>query len=456
MYKRHFGLSVSPFRITPDTRKFFGGGQRAEILETLIYAICNGEGMIKVTGEIGTGKTMLCHMLQEQLPDSVEVVYLANPNLTRDEILTAIVLELELPVPEGCSRLQLMQHLQDYLLYCHRKQRRVVVFIEEAQQMPLQTLEEIRLLSNLETRDAKLLQLLLFGQPELDKLLEKHEIRQLRDRIGHSIHLTPLSSKEVAEYLRFRLHNAGYRGGELFTWSACWLLALSSGGLIRRLHHLAEKSLLSAFSANAVRVRLIDAWRARSDGQHLAKLPRFAGGVVAGTLITALTVFLQNLPAPQAESTQAAAMQRIAETPTPDPVLEAARQRALSIQPSAGLPAVSQRLAASEIWLRNPHGGLTIQLLLSEDDDLANIEKLIEKQPYRNIQSNIFLSRSEIGGRPRWNVLYGNFDSKSKALAAIADLPDELRRHKPFIRSISALYKSQERTEAQTKKESSG
>ncbi len=95
MYNKHFGLSAAPFRITPDTRKFFGGGQRAEVLETLIYAICNGEGMIKVTGEVGTGKTMLCHMLQEQLPDTVEVIYLANPSLTRDEILTAIALELD-------------------------------------------------------------------------------------------------------------------------------------------------------------------------------------------------------------------------------------------------------------------------------------------------------------------------------------------------------------------------
>lgn len=453
MYKRHFGLSVSPFRITPDTRRFFGGGQRAEILETLIYAICNGEGMIKVTGEIGTGKTMLCHMLQDQLPDSVEVVYLANPGLTRDEILTAIILELELPVPEGCSRLQRIKHLQDYLLYCHRKQRRVVVFIEEAQQMPLQTLEEIRLLSNLETRDAKLLQLLLFGQPELDNLLNKHEIRQLRDRIGHTIHLTPLNTREVSEYLRFRLHNAGYRGGELFTRPACWLLAKSSGGLIRRLHHLAEKSLLSAFSANSARVRLVDAWRARCDAQPVAKLPRFAGGVAAGILMTAVTVFLQDFSAPQAESTQAAARPRIAEMPAPGPVLAAARQRALSIRPAAGLPAVSQRLAASQNWLRNEKGKLTIQLLLSDSDDLAKIEKLIEKQPYSDLQSNIYLSRSEIGGRPRWNVLYGNFDSKSKALAALADLPDEMRRHKPFIRSISALYKSHERTDAQNKKE---
>jgi len=455
MYKRHFGLSAAPFRITPDTRKFFGGGQRAEVLDTLIYAICDGEGMIKVTGEVGTGKTMLCHMLQEQLLDTVEVVYLANPSLTRDEILTAIALELELPAPEGCSRLQLQQHLQDYLLYCHRKQRKVVVFIEEAQQMPLQTLEEIRLLSNLETRDAKLLQLVLFGQPELDDLLAKHEIRQLRDRIGHSVHLSPLTTHEVSEYLRFRLHNAGYRGGELFTRSACRQLALSSGGLIRRLHLLADKALLAAFSANSARVRWIDTWRARCDGRRAARLPRFAGGVIAGAVVSVIALFLASplhTPEPMLTHVEIAA----AGNKGNSPALEEARQRALSIQPAAGLPRVSQRLLASQDWLLQTGNGLTVQLLLSDDDDLAKLEKLLQKETYKDILPSIYLARSEIGGRPRWNVLYGNFGSKSKALAAIADLPDEVRRHQPFLRSISALRGGDQHAEALANKEGPG
>ncbi|VAW73726.1 MSHA biogenesis protein MshM [hydrothermal vent metagenome] len=455
MYNRHFGLSMAPFRITPDTRKFFGGGQRAEVLDTLNYAICNGEGMIKVTGEVGTGKTMLCHMLQEQLPDNVEVVYLANPSLTCDEILTAIALELELPLPDGCSRLQLQQNLQDYLLYCHRKQRRVVVFIEEAQQMPLQTLEEIRLLSNLETRDAKLLQLVLFGQPELDELLAKHEIRQLRDRIGHSIHLSPLSMPEVAEYLRFRLHNAGYRGGELFTRAACRQLALSSGGLIRRLHHLADKALLSAFSANSARVRWVDAWRARCDGRPSRRVPRFASGLLAGAAVSGLALMLTNPP--QTTETTVSQVAEIRQSATESSaILMAARQKALSIQPAAGLPGVSRRLLASQGWLGQTGNGLTIQLLLSDDDDLAKVEKLFNKQSYKEIMPAIYLTRSEIGGRSRWNVLYGDFDNKTKALAAIADLPDEMRRHQPFLRSISALRGEHRRAESLASKEESG
>jgi len=295
----------------------------------------------------------------------------------------------------------------------------------------------------------------LFGQPELDELLGKHEIRQLRDRIGHSIHLSPLSAREVAEYLRFRLYNAGYRGGELFTPAACRQLALSSGGLIRRLHLLADKALLAAFSANSARVRWVDAWRARCDGRRQKRFPRFASGLLAGA---AASVFALLMASPL--HTPLPAATRLAETPVVhtnlSPALKAARQKALSIQPAAGLPRVSQRLQASQDWLRETGEGLTIQLLLSDDDNLAKIEKLLTKQSYKELLPTIYLARSEIGGRSRWNVLYGTFDSKSKALAAIADLPDEMRRHQPFLRSISALRGEHQRAEALANKEKQG
>ncbi len=279
----------------------------------------------------------------------------------------------------------------------------------------------------------------------------------LRDRIGHSIHLSPLTSREVAEYLRFRLYNAGYRGGELFTPAACRQLALSSGGLIRRLHLLADKALLAAFSANSTRVRWIDAWRARCDGQRQARFPRFAGGLVAGAAVSVFTLLVVTGPLHRSSPT---VTHQLAETPVAhtrlSPALEAARQKALSIQPAAGLPRVSQRLLASQDWLRKTDGGLTIQLLLSDDDNLAKIEKLLTKQSYEDLLPAIYLARSEIDGRPRWNVLYGAFDSKSKALAAIADLPDEMRRHQPFLRSISALRGEHQRADALANKEKQG
>ena len=186
MYYTFFGLQQPPFRITPDTEFFFEGGNRGAILEALIYAITQGEGIVKVTGEVGSGKTMLCRVLQPRLRHSVEIVYLANPSVSPEEILHAIAFELQLPVPREAARLEVMHALQQFLLQRHAENRQVVVFVEESQGMPIATLEEIRLLSNLETERHKLLQIVLFGQPELDENLRQNNIRQLRERITHS------------------------------------------------------------------------------------------------------------------------------------------------------------------------------------------------------------------------------------------------------------------------------
>jgi len=137
MYYDYFGLNQPPFRITPDTSLFFPGGDRGAILEALVYGVKNGEGMVKVVGEVGSGKTMLCRMLEKELPDRVEVVYLANPSLSPENILHAIAFELKLPVQSNTSRLHVMNKLQQYLLERHSQNRQVVVFVEEAQGMPL-------------------------------------------------------------------------------------------------------------------------------------------------------------------------------------------------------------------------------------------------------------------------------------------------------------------------------
>ncbi|MFQ5642099.1 MAG: AAA family ATPase [Thiogranum sp.] len=438
MYNRHFGLSAAPFRITPDTRHFFGGGQRAEVLNSLLYAITRGEGMVKVTGEVGTGKTMLCHMLQDQLPDSVDVVYLTNPGLTRNEILAAIALELNLPAGVDTPHLQLQQQLQDYLLEAHRNKRQVVVFVEEAQQMSLETLEEIRLLSNLETRHSKLLQLVLFGQPELNYLIEKHEIRQLRDRISHCFNLSPLSMAEIRDYIRFRLHSAGYRGNDLFTATAYRLLAIFSRGLIRRLNILADKALLAAFAAQSSRVCWKHVWRARYDGASPGRPQLLPGGLAAGlgagtaVALVGIAVFNHYTPPPPDTITPATQISQN---------IDELRAIALQTRPSSGgLPLVSQRLQASNDWLQRPAGRqLTIQLLLTENDDLRTVEKLLEKPLYNSLLPDVYLYRSEVAGRQRWNILFGEFDSKTKALAALADLPERIQRHQPYLRSLDPL-----------------
>ena len=262
MYLEYYSLDRPPFRITPDPSLFYTGGEngRGVVLEALLYAVTSGEGILKVVGEVGSGKTMLCRMLEQRLPDSVEVVYLANPNLSPHDILYAIAFELKLPVDHSTQRLVLMQHLQEYLLKQHAENRTVLVIIEEAQSMPIETLEEVRLFSNLETHQHKLMQIVLFGQPELDKNLQDKSIRQLRERITHSFDLRPLSADEVSDYIRFRLQAAGCPAPQVFSNAAEKMIAKASGGLTRRINILADKAMLAAYAESATeqRPRTID------------------------------------------------------------------------------------------------------------------------------------------------------------------------------------------------------
>ena len=221
LYLEHFGLTEPPFRITPHTDFFFAGADRGATLEALIYAMLHDEGIVKVSGEVGSGKTMLCRVLMERLPPHVDTIYLATPSLARDEILHAIARRAR------ASTLSARAHRRgaaraagapDRLVT--RQGRRVVVLIDEAHAMPEETLEEVRLLSNLESNRHKLLQIVLFGQPELDATLAKPGLRQLRDRITHAFRMRPLSKPEVAQlpvvsHARSRLPRPGsLRAGE--------------------------------------------------------------------------------------------------------------------------------------------------------------------------------------------------------------------------------------------------
>lgn len=247
MYHDNFGLNQPPFRNTPDTRIFYPGGKRGAILEALEYAILQGEGIIKVVGEVGSGKTMLCRMLESRLSGKVETVFIANPSLTPENIFHAIAVELHIDLGNKTDKFQVLQSLQGYLLKKHASGGHVVVLVEEAQGMPLATLEEIRLLSNLETTHSKLLQLILFGQPELDVNLSVPSIRQLKERISYQFYLPPFSPEDVEEYLVMRMRSAGYRGPTPFHPRACRRIWKLSGGLTRRINLLADKALLAAY-----------------------------------------------------------------------------------------------------------------------------------------------------------------------------------------------------------------
>src|SRR5882724_5829968 len=308
MYYAFFGLANAPFKITPDTDVFFEGGNRGAILEALIYAISNGEGIIKVTGEVGSGKTMLCRVLQTRLPKNVETVYLANPSVSPEEILHAIAFELQLPIAKNANRLEVMHALNAYLLERHSKQRQIVVFVEESQGMPIPTLEEVRLLSNLETQQHKLLQIVLFGQPELDENLRQPPIRQLRERITHSFTLFPLDKDDVKAYLTFRLHAAGYHGPDLFSRRVIAYITRASEGLTRRINLVADKALLAAFSEGTHNVTLRHVRAAVRDSEF-SDLPRprspaplayaLSGLALGGVIGVAVFAAYQTLLAPE-------------------------------------------------------------------------------------------------------------------------------------------------------------
>jgi type II secretory pathway predicted ATPase ExeA/septal ring-binding cell division protein DamX len=253
IYLEHFGLKEAPFKITPHTEFFFAGANRGETLEALIYAITSGEGIVKVTGEVGAGKTMLCRVLMERLPETVETIYMAVPSLTRDEMLAVIGGELGVEVPGGKTT-KLIRGLQQRLIEIHGQGRQVVALIDEAHAMPLETLEEVRLLSNLETSRHKLLQMVLFGQPELDQHLLLPNMRQLRERITHSFNLQPLPAHDIKDYLDFRLRAAGYKGPDLFSRDALKLITEASEGLTRRINIYADKTLLAAYAAGTYNV----------------------------------------------------------------------------------------------------------------------------------------------------------------------------------------------------------
>jgi type II secretory pathway predicted ATPase ExeA/septal ring-binding cell division protein DamX len=267
MYHEHYGLNAAPFKITPDTHLFFQGATRGDILGAIEYAILNGEGIIKVVGEVGSGKTMLCRMLEVQLPDNVEIAYLANPSLSPDDILHAIAFEMKLPVTHDANRLSVMQALQQALLDKHANNQQVVVFIEEAQRMPLDTLEEIRLLSNLETSQHKLLQMVMFGQPELDANLAQENIRQLKERITQSFYLSPFSQSDIGDYLNYRMQHVGYRGPDVFSPQAIKVISDVSQGLARRVNILADKALMAAFAQNTHSVSRQHARQAVEDSE---------------------------------------------------------------------------------------------------------------------------------------------------------------------------------------------
>lgn len=411
MYLDFFGLKEAPFRITPNTEYWYAGGQRGEILAALGYAIEQGEGIIKVVGEVGSGKTMLCRMLVAHLASPIDSVYLGNPTLAPDEMLAAILADLGVATPVAGRQARLAQ-LNQLLLERHEAGRRVVVFVEEAQGISLDNLEFLRLLTNLETATDKLLQIVLFGQPELNALLADSRIRQLKDRITLSLNLSPLNEKEVADYLRARLAVAGYRGPDLFPASLVSRMAHFSGGLSRRINVLADKTLLAAYADQTHNLDLRHLEAAARDAEPVAGMASAPNGLgrwgwaIAGL---AVSVGLLAFVSWQATAVTArAAPARAAIAPPASPLLSS----------RASEPDAATLAGQTRRWLaETPPQTYVIQLASANNAPATTVllRELSAHSPPGPLRVLHGLRRGEVA----WMILAGEFPDRHSALRAL-------------------------------------
>jgi type II secretory pathway predicted ATPase ExeA len=426
MYFEHFGLDQPPFKITPNQEFFYSGANRGAVLDALVYAITSGEGIVKVVGEVGTGKTMLCRMLEGRLPASVEIIYLANPSLPHDEILYAIADELGLQLADQRPN-QVIRELQNCLIEKHAQGHQVVVFIDEAQAMPLDSLEEIRLLSNLETGSSKLLQIVLFGQPEFDQHINQTQIRQLKERITHSFYLHPFSRKEMVEYLAYRMHAAGYRGPSVFSLGALKLMHRASHGLIRRINILADKALLAAFSddTHAITVKQVKA-AIRDSGFTRKKTDFMPLAIILALTMLAIGIWIGKgfLPMPQ-------------------PAIRLSPPKvAVPAEPiAADMPqnALQRRLDSSRVWLNKQNGAyFTIQLMLTPPE-VAEIELQRIQALARLEADQVFAYATHVGDKPVISIVTGVFPTIREAREAIAKLPSSFLKNRPLLRTFKGI-----------------
>ena len=269
MYLAHFGLSERPFGITPDTSFAFAAAAHQEALNTLLVALKSGEGFIKITGQVGTGKTLLCRRFLSSLGDKYFTAYLPNPSLAPATLLMAVADELGLKLNAREDQFQLVKHINKRLLDLARAGKTVVFCVDEAQTAPLESLEALRLLSNLETEKRKLMHVILFGQPELNDKLADPSVRQLLQRIAFHYCMKGLQRKELVYYLTHRLQVAGYRGPVLFSRTALVRLYRYSKGIPRLVNILANKALLAAYGEG----------KASVDGGHVSAAARDTEGV---------------------------------------------------------------------------------------------------------------------------------------------------------------------------------
>ncbi|VAX07869.1 MSHA biogenesis protein MshM [hydrothermal vent metagenome] len=292
MYLEHFGLTEPPFSLTPDTSYFFSYGHYADALNTLLVALKTGEGFIKVTGEVGTGKTLLCRKLLNTLDEKFITAYIPNPMVTPYGLLTAVAEELGVKIDRHYGHHQLLKMITERLIQFTTEGKRIVLCMDEAQAMSIETLESLRLLTNMETEKNKLLQVVLFAQPELNDKLNCQEIRQLKQRITFSYTLEPIDKAGMASYVTHRLMTAGYQGGELFSVSALNKLYKASRGIPRLINILSHKSMLVSYGKGDQHVSPVHMQVAVKDTEDAQLRPHLGQDMMQGGAWVAVSLAL--------------------------------------------------------------------------------------------------------------------------------------------------------------------
>lgn len=269
MYLEYYGLKEPPFDITPNPRFLFYSAKHREAFNYLLYGIRERKGFVQLTGEVGAGKTTLCRALLEHLGPSFSTALILNPVLSPDQLMKAIAMEFGLEV-KGLDRLEAVAALNQHLFQQVEQGKETVLIIDEAQDMTNELLEQVRLLSNLETDSRKLLQIILMGQPELRQRLNDHRLRQLRQRITVRYHLRPLTRSEVAQYIQHRLMVSGAKGAPYFTMGGIWRVYRYSGGIPRMINAVCDKCLLAGYVQQRERIdfRLVGYAIRELEGRH--------------------------------------------------------------------------------------------------------------------------------------------------------------------------------------------
>lgn len=499
MYRGHFGLSQLPFRNTPDFHFFYEQASRRDILDALTYVIRRGDPLVKVTGEVGCGKTTILRLLADSLDVSFKLIYINSPNLSPKDLLFHIADELSLTFDADLPKFHLLKTLRHELVSLHAQGKHVLMLVDEAQAMSFDTLEEVRLLSNLETNTDKLIQIVLFGQPELDVALAKHQLRQLKDRISYSIHVPPLTALEVQSYLNYRMRQASYKDLDFFNAKASKLIHSLSGGLPRSINTIADQLLMAVFGAGDKKLKRKHFKNLSSENlqptRHRALPYLLVVAILLGLILWVMFRFDQGFTTLMTSSgTQQSTLDKVAEYPESETApastvllggVENADAPAISVVTDAvstheSRPKKNQQAGVSDDsvdkmvgfissqteldveraqdlvkrhyaaagWLNTLAAeSYVIQLATFDINDYLKAQAFYKR--YKILTDSLFVVIDMKSNTEKFRIkfLYVGSDSYSQLIQRVNELPDGLKKSQPFITPVHLLHKTIQDTE---------